>query len=54
MDYQLQVQPFKRKDGIKYKVIEITDIALRTQPYRSTHLAKKLRQAFTENKPNGF
>ncbi len=51
MEYQLQLKPFERKDGLKYKVIQITDIALHTTPHRPTSVGKKIKQAFTQNKP---
>lgn len=50
MEYKLQIKPFVRKDGTKYKVIQITDIALHTKPHRPTSIAKKLQDAFTKNK----
>jgi hypothetical protein len=51
MDYQLQVKPFKHKDGYKYKVIEITDIALHTTNMEATSASKKIKQAFQKNTP---
>ena len=51
MDYQLQVKPFKRKDGYKYKIIEITDIALHTTNMEATSSGKKIKQAFQKNAP---
>ncbi len=53
MEYQLQLKPFERKDGYKYKIIEITDIALHSsdkQPTKS--ISKKIKQSFEQNKPN--
>jgi hypothetical protein len=51
MEYQLQLKPFERKDGVKYKIIQITDIALHTTPHRPTSVGKKIKQAFAQNKP---
>lgn len=51
MMYQLQLKPFVRKDGTKYKVLQITDIALHTQPHRPTPIAKRIKDAFAKNKP---
>ena len=30
MEYKLQLKPFKHKDGVKYKILQLTDIALHT------------------------
>jgi len=52
MDYQLQFKPFEKKDGVKYKILEITDIALHSsdrQPTKS--IGKKIKQAFALKKP---
>lgn len=51
MDYQLELKPFKPKDGQKYKIIQITDIALHTTHKNPTSVGKKLRQAFKLKKP---
>lgn len=51
MNYQLQLKPFVRKDGTKYKVLQITDIALHTKPHRPTPIAKRIKDAFAKNKP---
>ena len=51
MDYQLKLKPFKPKDGQKYKIIQITDIALHTTHKKPTSIGKKLRQAFKYKKP---
>ncbi len=52
MECQLQLKPFEKKDGFKYKILQITDIALHSsdrQPTKS--IAKKIRQAFSQKKP---
>jgi|SRR3989344_1872864 len=37
MEHQLQLKPFEgKKDGFKYKILEITDFALHTSGMRST------------------
>ena len=51
MDYELQLRPFERKDGVKYKIIQITDVALHTTPHHPTSVGKKLKQALAQNKP---
>lgn len=55
MEYQLQLKPFEKKDGFKYKILEITDIAFHStekQPTKS--IGRKIKQAFQENKPGRF
>ena len=54
MEYQLQVKPFKRKEGYKYKVIEITDIALHIRKMRETSVGNKVKQAFQNNDAGRF
>jgi hypothetical protein len=52
MEQQLQLKPFERKDGFKYKIIQITDITLHSsdkQPTKS--IAKKIQQSFAQKKP---
>ena len=52
MDYQLQLKPFEKKDGFKYKILQITDIALHSsdrQPTKS--IGKKIQQAFEQKQP---
>ncbi len=51
MDYQLKLKPFKAKNGQKYKIIQITDIALHTAHKNPTSIGKKLQQAFKFKKP---
>lgn len=51
MEYELQLNPFVPKDGVKYKVIQITDIALHNTYNPPTSIGKKIRQAFKFNKP---
>lgn len=55
MDYQLQIKPFERKDGLKYKIIKLTDISFHSskrQPTKS--IGKKVRQAFERDEPGRF
>ncbi|MDD3531458.1 MAG: hypothetical protein PHV99_02645 [Candidatus Pacebacteria bacterium] len=52
MAYQLQLKPFERKDGVKYKIIQITDVALHTTSHRPTSPSKKIRHAFAKNEPD--
>ena len=45
MTYQLQLKPFERKDGLKYKVIKITDITLHTaEKHATTSPGKEVRR----------
>lgn len=52
MDYKLELKPFVRKNGVKCKIIQITDIALHTNRKQATpSVAKKIRKAFKNDKP---
>ncbi|MDD2637320.1 MAG: hypothetical protein PHW82_17670 [Bacteroidales bacterium] len=52
MEYQLQIKPFEKKDGVKYKLITITDIALHTSKMNPTiSLGKKIKESFKFKKP---
>ncbi len=52
MPYELQAKPFVRKDGWKYKLIQITDIALHTSHKQPTlSIGKKVSQSFRSSKP---
>lgn len=53
MEHKLKLQPAVIKKGIKYKVIQITDIALHTSKKTPTPLVgKKMQKAFNNNKPD--
>jgi hypothetical protein len=50
MTYQLQLKPFERKAGFKYKIIQLTDFALHTNAMRSTQFpARKVKDSFETN-----
>lgn len=52
MKYKIEVKPFIKKDGINYKIIQITDITLHTSEKTPTVLAgKKIQKAFKNNIP---
>jgi hypothetical protein len=52
MEYELRLNPFVKKPGWKYKTIQITDIAVHTNPKNPTlSIGKKIRQAFRRHKP---
>jgi hypothetical protein len=52
MEKQLQSQPFVKKEGVKYKMIQITDIMLHTAMRRATISAgEKIRESFERNEP---
>lgn len=51
MGFKLELKPFEQKDGVKYKIIQITDIALHTIQRTSTSsVAKKVHKAFKSDK----
>ncbi len=53
MDYKVELKPFVEKDGVKYKIIQITDIALHTANRIPTlSVGKKIQKAFEKNKPD--
>ena len=53
MDYKLKLQPAVTKKGVKYKVIQITDIALHTSKKIPTpSVGKKIQKSFNNNKPD--
>lgn len=53
MDYKLALKPAVLKDGTKYKVIHITDIALHTAKKTPTpSVGKKMQKAFETKKPD--
>lgn len=53
MDYKIDLIPFQKKDGVKYKIIQITDIALHTSQKTPTpSVGKKVQKAFEKNKPD--
>ncbi len=48
---QLQLKPYKRNPDFKYKLIEITDIALHSSFHRQTgNIGKKINRSFRRNK----
>lgn len=52
MSLQIQLKPFVAEDGQKYKVIELTDIALHTAPKRPTPShGKKIAKSFDRMEP---
>ncbi|MHB9019831.1 MAG: hypothetical protein ACYC3G_03100 [Minisyncoccota bacterium] len=51
-NFQLQVKPFNKKEGVKYRLIQITDVQLHTNAMRVTVSAgDKIKKAFELNKP---
>jgi hypothetical protein len=51
-DYQLQLKPAVLKNGAKYRIIEITDIALHTAKKTPTpSVGRKVQKAFVAKKP---
>lgn len=54
MEYiqQLQLIPFIRKEGFKYKSITLTDITMHTAKKQPTNsIGEKIKQAFISSKP---
>ena len=53
MDYRLELKPAVLKDGAKYRVIQITDIALHTAKKTPTpSIGKKMQKAFETMEPD--
>ncbi len=48
---ELRLQPVKVVAGVKYKVLQLTDIKLHTTPKRPTSFVKKVRESFQNNTP---
>lgn len=49
---ELRLHPVKAAPGVKYKVIQLTDLKLHTAPKRPTpSFGKKVREAFQHNAP---
>lgn len=52
MEYRLELKPFVQKQGWKYKVIQITDIAVHTTQTRPTaSVGNKIALAFKKKAP---
>ena len=49
---KLQLQSYKAIDGVKYKVVQLTDIKLHTGVKKPSSLGKKVREAFRHNTPD--
>lgn len=52
MPEELQLKPFEKKEGQKYRVIQITDVSLHTSKHRPTNVVKALEKA-SENGGSG-
>lgn len=53
MNYKLELKPAVLKDGQKYRIIQITDIALHTAKKTPTSsVGQKIQKAFVANKPD--
>lgn len=51
MPLKLEIKPFIKQEGCKYRVIRITDIALHTSIKQTKSIGKKIKQAFNSMKP---
>lgn len=50
--YEVKIQPYQAATGVKYKVIQLTDLRLHTIPKRPTpSFGKEVRKAFQHNTP---
>lgn len=50
--YEVKIQPYQATTGVKYKVIQLTDLRLHTMPKRTTpSFGKEVRKAFQHNTP---
>ena len=50
--YKLELKPYKAIKGVKYKMIQLTDIKLHTSKRRPTpSFGKKVRESFESNTP---
>lgn len=55
MEFRLQLKPFERKDWLKYKIIQITDIHLHSSIRRSTvSVGEKVKESFEQGTPGRF
>lgn len=53
MGYRIEAKPLQEKEGQKYKIIQITDIALHTTSKPPTQsVGRKIQKAFEHNKPD--
>lgn len=51
-NYLLQLKPFERKEGVKYKIIQITDVQLHTNKMGiTTSVGDKIKKAFELKRP---
>lgn len=52
MDYQINIKPTEMRDGMKYRVIELTDIKLHLSNKKPTlSIGEKIKNAFRFRKP---
>ena len=51
MGYGWQLKTFEQKDGVKYKVIEVTDITLHTGLFRATPAGREVKESFEGKRP---
>ncbi|OHA94580.1 MAG: hypothetical protein A3C62_01445 [Candidatus Zambryskibacteria bacterium RIFCSPHIGHO2_02_FULL_39_16] len=52
MPHELQLKPFEEKEGFKYVILQVTDIAWHTNKLRPTELiGEKVRTAIDTNTP---
>lgn len=51
MEYDIQLKSFKEEKGVKYKILEITDVALHTKPGKPSNNGKRLKKILENNTP---
>jgi hypothetical protein len=51
MEYKLELKPFERKDGVKYKIIELTDIQLHTTFKEPSSVGKNFKKTLETDQP---
>ena len=51
MEYKLEIKPFKRKDGMKYKILQLTDIQLHTKGLAPSSVGKNITKSLKTKQP---
>lgn len=52
MPIELQLTPFEKRDGVKYKIIQITDVTFHTNQMSPTSsIGEKVKKSFVKNAP---
>lgn len=51
MEYKIEIKPFIKKDGMKYKVIQLTDIKLHTTTMKPSSIGKNIKKSLQTGEP---